>query len=114
MKKRSILLTALLLILTLAMAVTANAAQKCYAAKETVNAHQEKDSSSTVLREFKGGEEILIEADTVVCALGFRAPYDLTDKLCETCDESYIIGDCNNVGKIYQAVSGGYYTASRI
>ena len=62
----------------------------------------------------KDGEELLIEADTVVCALGFRAPYDLTDQLCEACDESYIIGDCANVGKIYQAISGGYYTASRI
>jgi NADH dehydrogenase FAD-containing subunit len=62
----------------------------------------------------RDGKELLIEADTVVCALGFRAPYDLTDQLCEACDESYIIGDCANVGKIYQAISGGYYTASRI
>lgn len=61
MKQRGILLTALLLILTLAMTLTANADQTCYAAKETVNAYQEKDDSSTVLRKFKGGDKILIE-----------------------------------------------------
>jgi hypothetical protein len=56
----------------------------------------------------------MIEADTVVCALGFRAPYDQVDALCEVVDESYIVGDCNNVAKIYQAISGGYYAALRI
>lgn len=62
----------------------------------------------------RDGEEILIQADTVVCALGFRAPYDAVDALCETVDESYIAGDCNNVAKIYQAISGGYYIALQI
>jgi pyruvate/2-oxoglutarate dehydrogenase complex dihydrolipoamide dehydrogenase (E3) component len=62
----------------------------------------------------RDGEELLIEADTVVCALGFRSPYDKVDALCEMVDESYIAGDCNNVAKIYQAISGGYYTALRI
>lgn len=57
------------------------------------------------------GKESVIEADTVVCALGFRAPYDMFDALCEKVDESYIIGDCKNVGQIYQAISQGYYTA---
>ena len=62
----------------------------------------------------RNGEEILIEGDTVVCALGFRAPYDVVDSLCEAAEVSEVIGDCSNVGKIYQAISGGYYAASRI
>ena len=50
----------------------------------------------------------------MVCALGFRAPYDVVDSLCEAAEVSEVIGDCSNVGKIYQAISGGYYAASRI
>lgn len=62
----------------------------------------------------RGGEEFMIEADMVVCALGFRAPYDKVDKLCSIVDESYIIGDCSKVGQICQAVEQGYYTAMRL
>lgn len=62
----------------------------------------------------KDGKEFVIEADSVVCALGFRAPYDKTDALCEMVDESYIIGDCKNVGQIYHAVNEAYYAAMRI
>ncbi len=62
----------------------------------------------------KDGKEMTIEGDTVVCALGFRSPYDRVDRLCRLVEESYVIGDCSNVGKIYQAMNGGYYTASRV
>ena len=62
----------------------------------------------------RDGEEILIPADTVVCALGFRAPYDAVDALCAEADEHYIIGDCANVGQIMHAMNQGYYTAMRI
>lgn len=62
----------------------------------------------------RGGEEFMIEADMVVCALGFRAPYDKVDELCSIVDESYIIGDCSKVGQICQAVEQGYYTAMRL
>jgi len=47
----------------------------------------------------------LIPADTVVCAL---------DALCAEADEAYVIGDCNKVGQIYNAVNDGYYSARRI
>lgn len=60
------------------------------------------------------GEEFMIEADTVVCALGFRSPYDKVDILCNCVDEHYIIGDCNNVGQIYHAVNQAYYAAIRV
>ena len=55
--------------------------------------------------------EFLIEADTVVCALGFRAPFAAADALCDQCEEAYVIGDCHNVGQIYHAMNEGYYTA---
>ena len=56
----------------------------------------------------------VIPADTVVCALGFRAPYAEVDALCAEADESYVIGDCNNVGQIYHAINAGYYAAREI
>ena len=58
--------------------------------------------------------EFLIEADSVVCALGFRAPFAAADALCDQCEESYVIGDCHNVGQIYHAMNEGYYTGLEI
>lgn len=62
----------------------------------------------------KDGKEFVVEADTVVCALGFRAPYDEVDRLCDIVDEYYIIGDCKNVGQIYHAINNAYYDALRV
>lgn len=62
----------------------------------------------------RNGEEFVVEADSVVCALGFRSPYALADELCDLVDESYIVGDCSNVGMIYQAINQAYYAALRV
>ncbi len=58
--------------------------------------------------------EFLVEADTVVCALGFRSPYDAVDRLCDLADEAYVVGDCKNVAQIYHAINAGYYAALNI
>ena len=62
----------------------------------------------------RDGEQFVIEADTVVCALGFRAPYAAVDALTAKVDEYYVIGDCSNVGQIYHAVNQAYYAAMRV
>ena len=62
----------------------------------------------------RDGEEFVVKADTVVCALGFKSAYDKVDELCELVDENYVIGDCKSVGLIYNAVNQGYYTAMRL
>ena len=59
-------------------------------------------------------EKFLVEADSVVCALGFKSPYEKVDALADLVDESYIIGDCSKVAKIYEAISQAYYTALRV
>ncbi|MBQ7469354.1 MAG: FAD-dependent oxidoreductase [Pseudobutyrivibrio sp.] len=56
----------------------------------------------------------LVEADSVVCALGFRPKTKEVDELCEKVDEYYIIGDCNRVAMIYQAMDAGYHAARRV
>lgn len=55
-----------------------------------------------------------IPADTVVCAAGLRAPYELVDALCAEAEESYVIGDCSKVGQIGSAITAGYYAAREI
>lgn len=62
----------------------------------------------------RDGEEFTVEADTVVCALGFRSPYEKVDELADLAEESYIIGDCKKVGKIYDAMNTAYYSALRV
>lgn len=62
----------------------------------------------------RDGAEFVVEADSVVCALGFRAPYNQVDTLCDLVDESYVIGDCKNVGQIYHATNQAYYAALRV
>lgn len=62
----------------------------------------------------RNGEEFIITADSVVCALGFRAPYDKVDALCSLVDEYHIVGDCKNVGQIYHAINSAYYAAQLV
>lgn len=62
----------------------------------------------------RNGETFVIGADSVVCALGFRAKYAAVDELAKEADEYAIIGDCSNVGQIHQAVNQGYFSALRI
>ena len=50
----------------------------------------------------------------MVCALGFRAKWAEVDALCEKAEDYYILGDCKNVGQIYQAMNDGYYAAMSI
>ncbi|MCR5194905.1 MAG: FAD-dependent oxidoreductase [Pseudobutyrivibrio sp.] len=56
----------------------------------------------------------LVEADSVVCALGFRPKTTEVDELCDLVDEYYVIGDCNRVAMIYQAMDAGYHAARRV
>lgn len=83
-------------------------AAKCY-----VNTKVKEIIKEGVLCE-REGEEFVVEADSVVCALGFRAPYDKVDALCDKVDEYYILGDCKNVGQIYHATNEAYYAAMRL
>ena len=83
-------------------------AAKCY-----VNTTVREITEQGVLCE-QAGKELLIEADHVVCALGFRSPWNLVDELTESIEEYYIIGDCKKVGKIYEALNSAYYAALRV
>lgn len=80
------------------------------AAKCLVNTKVKEITSEGVVCE-ADGKEFTVQADSIVCALGFKSPYDEVDKLTDIVDEYYIIGDCKKVGKIYDAMNTGYYLA---
>ena len=82
-------------------------------AKCLVNTKVKEIVAEGVLCE-RDGEEFTVEADTVVCALGFWSPYEKVDELADLAEESYIIGDCKKVGKIYDAMNTAYYSALRV
>ncbi len=79
-------------------------------AKCLVNTKVKEITSEGVVCE-ADGKEFTVQADSVVCSLGFKSPYDEVDKLTDLVDEYYIIGDCKKVGKIYDAMNTGYYSA---
>jgi len=62
----------------------------------------------------RDGEEVRVPADTVVCALGFRSPWNEVDALADLVPENYIVGDCERVGKIHDAIAGAHYAALRV
>jgi 2,4-dienoyl-CoA reductase-like NADH-dependent reductase (Old Yellow Enzyme family)/thioredoxin reductase len=57
------------------------------------------------------GKEQMIEADTVVLAVGMQANSYVTDKLRDCVVNLYPIGDCVRPQKIREAMQGGYFTA---
>lgn len=57
------------------------------------------------------GEEIQFPADTILCAAGMRARYDVVEGLLNAAPEVYPVGDCVRAGQVFWAVSGGHFAA---
>lgn len=82
-------------------------------AKLYLNTKVKEITPAGVLVENETGA-FLVEADTVVNALGLRAPYARADALMDAAEESYLIGDCQRVSMIYKAISEGFWTAMQL
>lgn len=63
-----------------------------------------------VIRKTDGSEE-LIAADSVLCAIGYRADHTLFTELCQSAPVVQMIGDARRPGKVKNAVSDAYYEA---
>ena len=59
----------------------------------------------------KDGNEVFIEADTVVVAVGQSAKRDVVDTLRDCAPEVYEIGDCVKPAQVTQAVFRGHFAA---
>lgn len=60
------------------------------------------------------GQEHLLPADAVLCAVGMRACTDVMEKLWNVVDEQYVIGDCVKPAQVTQAISDAYYLAKSL
>lgn len=64
-----------------------------------------------LLCEGPDGNEILFEADTIFVAAGMRPNTEAVEELRYAAPRFFQLGDCVKVGKVYDAVHGGYYGA---
>ena len=64
-----------------------------------------------LLCEKQDGKEVLYQADTVICAAGYKPLSAVVDRLRGETPEFYSIGDCVKPQKIYEAVHSAYETA---
>jgi pyruvate/2-oxoglutarate dehydrogenase complex dihydrolipoamide dehydrogenase (E3) component len=55
------------------------------------------------------GNEILYDADTIICAVGQKPLRNVVDKLRNCAPEVIEIGDCVKPGHVTEAVFGGYW-----
>lgn len=60
------------------------------------------------------GKEIRLDFDKVIAATGTRKNDELAKIIEKHFSETYIIGDCSDIGKISDAVHKGYITGTRI
>ncbi len=62
----------------------------------------------------KDGNEIFMEADTVILSTGFRARKELGAQFEDCAFDVFYVGDCKKVGTVFTAVHNGFDAASRI
>jgi hypothetical protein len=55
------------------------------------------------------GEEVLFEADTILCSVGQRALSDVVEKLWDAAPEVVQVGDCVKPQKVTEALYRGYH-----
>ena len=73
-------------------------------------AGQKVTQQGLIVRDADGSEK-LIEADSIICAVGYKANQDLFDELNGSAPIVHRIGDARKAGKVTNAVSDGYYMA---
>lgn len=64
-----------------------------------------------LLCEDADGNEVFFEADTIFVAAGLRPNTEAVEELRYAAPRFFQLGDCIKVGKVYDAVHGGYYGA---
>lgn len=64
-----------------------------------------------ILCEDKEGNQVLVEGDSIICALGQRSRRDVVDALRDSAPYVAVIGDASKVSTITNAVYEGYHAA---
>ena len=91
-----------------------NAQIKKYGIEIHLNTKCIEVTDSGVVCENQAGERIELKADTVIAAAGMRPNSEMVDKLRETVNDFFWIGDSYAVGTIRTAIRDGFDTAMTI
>ena len=59
----------------------------------------------------EGGNEMIFDADTIICAVGQKPLRDVVERLRDCAQETIEIGDCVRPGNVTEAVFRGYWAA---
>lgn len=70
-----------------------------------------KVTDKGILCKDKENHDILIEGETIICALGQRSRLDVVEELRDTAPNVSVIGDVAKVSTITNAVYWGYHAA---
>ena len=62
----------------------------------------------------QNGDKKVIKGDSLILALGLRSSRDLIEPLKENFKEVYMVGDCLEPRKIYQAIHEGAFVGRTI
>ncbi|MBE6588438.1 MAG: FAD-dependent oxidoreductase, partial [Ruminococcaceae bacterium] len=73
-----------------------------------------KINSDNVVITAKDGSETIINATSVVMATGFRPRIDIENEYKDLGMDTYVIGDCNQVGNVMTAVENAYHVSLQI
>ena len=65
------------------------------------------------VKNLRSGEEMVLPADTVILAVGFRSDTQLFDQM-QDADEIYAIGDCKQFKNVHQAVWDAFEIANNL
>lgn len=60
------------------------------------------------------GQDVFIEADSIICAVGVKPCTGLVNELINLTPEYYIIGDCKRPRQVTQAISEAYYAVMEL
>jgi thioredoxin reductase len=79
-----------------------------------VNTTAKEITDAGVICRDQDGKKVLVEADSIILAVGVKANEKQMEALAGLTEEFYMIGDCVRPAQIMQAVQQGYYTSREL
>ena len=80
-----------------------------YTTAMTGVAAKEFNEKGVVVKNVETGEEILVEADTIILSVGLRSRTEDVEKFEGLVDEYYPIGNCVKPGQVTGAIHDAYF-----
>lgn len=87
---------------------------KCTNLTKMTESSVEEISENKVFVRRKDGSLEEINADLVITAVGMKPRRDLAHSFFGITPETYMVGDCTNVGKVIEATNDGYFIGANI